>query len=161
MWRDHAMETAKVLNQINPDFIRVRTLKVLKTMLLYQRIEKDEFIPLNDDEIVEEERLLVEHLEGITSTFVSDHILNLLQEVEGKLPEKKEKMLKLIDHYLALPTEEKNNFRLGRRAGVYQSVEDLSKPELRNQVERALQQIESGRPGGIEKVLSDLMESFI
>jgi radical SAM superfamily enzyme YgiQ (UPF0313 family) len=161
MWRDHAMETAKVLNQINPDFIRVRTLKVLKTMLLYQKIEKGEFIPLNDDEIVEEERLLVEHLEGITSTFVSDHILNLLQEVEGKLPEEKEKMLKLIDHYLALPTEEKNNFRLGRRAGVYKSVEDLSKPELRNQVERALQQIESGRPGGIEKVLSDLMESFI
>jgi len=161
MSRDHAMETAKVLNQINPDFIRVRTLKVLKTMLLYQKIEKGEFIPLNEDEIVEEERLLVEHLEGITSTFVSDHILNLLQEVEGKLPEEKEKMLKLIDHYLALPTEEKNNFRLGRRAGVYQSVEDLSKPELRNQVERALQQIESGRPGGIEKVLSDLMESFI
>jgi radical SAM superfamily enzyme YgiQ (UPF0313 family) len=161
MWREHAIETAKVLNQINPDFIRVRTLKVLKTMLLYQKIEKGEFIPLNDDEIVEEERLLIEHLEGVTSTFVSDHILNLLQEVEGKLPEEKEKMLKLIDRYLALPKEEKNNFRLGRRAGVYQSVEDLAKPELRNQVERALQQIEYERPGGIEKALSDLMESFI
>jgi radical SAM superfamily enzyme YgiQ (UPF0313 family) len=161
MWREHAIETAKVLNQINPDFIRVRTLKVLKTMLLYQKIEKGEFIPLNDDEIVEEERLLIEHLEGVTSTFVSDHILNLLQEVEGKLPEEKEKMLKLIDRYLALPKEEKNNFRLGRRAGVYHSVEDLAKPELRNQVERALQQIEYERPGGIEKALSDLMESFI
>lgn len=161
MWREHAIETAKVLNQINPDFIRVRTLKVLKTMLLYQKIEKGEFIPLNDDEIVEEERLLIEHLEGVTSTFVSDHILNLLQEVEGELPEEKEKMLKLIDRYLALPKEEKNNFRLGRRAGVYHSVEDLAKPELRNQVERALQQIEYERPGGIEKALSDLMESFI
>ncbi len=161
MWREHAIETAKVLNQINPDFIRVRTLKVLKTMLLYQKIEKGEFIPLNDDEIVEEERLLIEHLEGVTSTFVSDHILNLLQEVEGKLPEDKEKMLKLIDRYLALPKEEKNNFRLGRRAGFYQSVEDISKPELRNQVERALQQIETERPGGIEKAISDLMESFI
>ena len=161
MWREHAIETAKVLNQINTDFIRVRTLKVLKTMLLYQKIEKGEFIPLNDDEIVEEERLLIEHLEGVTSTFVSDHILNLLQEVEGKLPEEKEKMLKLVDRYLALPKEEKNNFRLGRRAGFYHSVEDLSKPELRNQVERALQQIEYERPGGIEKALSDLMESFI
>ncbi len=161
MWREHAIETAKVLNQINPDFIRVRTLKVLKTMLLYQKIEKGEFIPLNDDEMVEEERLLIEHLEGVTSTFVSDHILNLLQEVEGKLPEEKEKMLKLIDRYLALPKEEKNNFRLGRRAGFYHSVEDLSKPELRNQVERALQQIETERPGGIEKAISDLMESFI
>ena len=161
MWREHAMETAKVLNQINPDFIRVRTLKVLKTMLLYQKIERGEFIPLSDDEMVEEERLLIEHLEGITSMFVSDHILNLLQEVEGNLPGEKEKMLKRIDRYLALPKEEKDNFRLGRRGGVYQSVEDLSNPELRNQVDRSLQQIESGRPGGLEKALSDLMESFI
>ncbi len=161
MWREHATETAEVLNQINPDFIRVRTLKVLKTMPLYQKIEKGEFIPLNDDEIVKEERLLVEHLEGITSTFVSDHLLNLLQEVEGKLPEEKEKMLKLIDCYLDLPREEKNNFRFGRRVGVYQCMEDLSKPEIRDPVERALSQIESERPGGIEKALSDLMESFI
>jgi radical SAM superfamily enzyme YgiQ (UPF0313 family) len=161
MWREHAMETAKVLSQINPDFIRVRTLKVLKTMLLYQKIEKGEFILMSDDEIIEEERLLIEHLEGITSTFVSDHILNLLQEVEGKLPEEKEKMLNLIDRYLSLSKEEKDNFRLGRRVGIYQSVEDLSKPELRNQVERVLQQIESERPGGVEEVLSELTESFI
>jgi radical SAM superfamily enzyme YgiQ (UPF0313 family) len=161
MWREHAIETARVLNQINPDFIRVRTLKVLRTMLLYQKIEKGEFIPLSDDEIVKEERLLIEHLEGMTSTFVSDHILNLLQEVEGKLPEEKEKMLNHIDRYLSLPKAEKDNFRLGRRAGIYQSVEDLFKPGLRDKVEKALQQIESERPGDIEKVLSDMMESFI
>lgn len=161
MWREHAIETARVLNQINPDFIRVRTLKVLRTMLLYQKIEKGEFILLSDDEMVKEERLLIEHLEGITSTFVSDHILNLLQEVEGKLPEEKEKMLNHIDRYLSLPKGEKDNFRLGRRAGIYQSVEDLFKPGLRDKVEKALQQIESERPGDIEKVLSDMMESFI
>lgn len=161
MWREHALETAKVLNQINPDFIRVRTLKVLKTMPLYRKIEEGEFAPLSDDEIVEEERLFIQHLEGITSTFVSDHILNLLQEVEGRLPEEKEKMLQSIDRYLALANDEKNNFRLGRRIGVYQLVDDLSKPELRNQVDKVLHQIESERPGGIEKVLSDIMESFI
>jgi radical SAM superfamily enzyme YgiQ (UPF0313 family) len=161
MWREHAMETARVLNQIDPDFIRVRTLKVLKTMLLYPKIEKGEFALMSDDEVIEEERLLIEHLEGITSTFVSDHILNLLQEVEGKFPEEKEKMLNLLDRYLSLPKQEKNNYRLGRRMGVYQSVEDLSKPELRNQVERVLQQIESKRPGDFEEVLSELTESFI
>ena len=161
MWREHAIETAKVLNQINPDFIRVRTLKVLKTMPLYQKIETKEFVLLSDDEIVEEERLLINDLDGITSTFVSDHILNLLEEVEGKLPEEKEKMLKRIDYYLALSKKEKDNFRLGRRAGLYRSLEDLHKPELRNQVEEAILQIEKERPGGFEKVLSDLMESFI
>jgi radical SAM superfamily enzyme YgiQ (UPF0313 family) len=161
MWREHARETAKVLNQINPDFIRVRTLKVLKTMPLYQKIETKEFILLSDDEIVEEEKLLILSLDGITSTFVSDHILNLLEEVEGKLPEEKEKMLKILDRYLALPKEEKDNFRLGRRAGLYRSVEDLHNPDLRSQVDKAFRQIETKEPGGIEKILSDLMESFI
>jgi len=27
MWREHAIETARVLSQIDPDFIRVRTFK--------------------------------------------------------------------------------------------------------------------------------------
>ena len=130
-------------------------------MPLYRKIEEGEFVPLNDDETVEEERLLIQHLEGITSTFVSDHILNLLQEVKGKLPEEKEKMLNLIDRYLSLPEEEKNSFRFGRRMGVYQSVEDLSRPELRNRVERVIRQIESERPGCLEEVLSELTESFI
>jgi radical SAM superfamily enzyme YgiQ (UPF0313 family) len=161
MWEEHAIETAKVLGQINPDFIRVRTLKVLKTMPLYQKIERGEFALLSDDEIVVEERLLIENLEGITSTFVSDHILNLLEEVEGKFPEEKEKMLALIDRYLVLSPEEKTNFRLGRRAGIYRSVDDLSNPELEDQVEHALRRIELERPGSFEKVLSDLMESFI
>ena len=161
MWREHAVETARVLNQIDPDFIRVRTLKVLKTMPLHEKIEKGEFVLLSDDEIVVEERLFIENLEGITSTFISDHILNLLEEVEGKFPEEKEKMLARIDRYLALSAEEKANFRLGRRAGFYRSMDDLSNPELRLQVEKAIRRIELERPGEIEKVLSDLMESFI
>jgi len=161
MWREHAVETARVLNQINPDFIRVRTLKVLKKMPLYEKVENGEFVLLNDDEIVMEERLFIENLDGITSTFASDHILNLLEEVKGKLPEEKNEMLMRIDRYLALSAEERINFRLGRRAGIYRSMEDLSNPDLRDQVEKALRRIELERPGGIEKVLSDLMESFI
>jgi radical SAM superfamily enzyme YgiQ (UPF0313 family) len=161
MWREHATETAKVLNEINPDFIRVRTLKVLKTMPLHEKLDEGEFILSSDDEIVGEERLFIENLEGITSTFVSDHILNLLEEVEGKLPEEKGKMLALIDRYLVLSQEEKADFRLGRRAGVYRSVDDPSRPELRGQVEQILRRIGLEKTDGIEKVISDLMESFI
>ena len=160
MWREHAIETAKVLNQIDPDFIRVRTLKVLKTMPLYQKIEKGEFTLICDDEIVLEERVLIEHLEGIQSAFVSDHLLNLLEEVDGKLPEEKGKMLAVIDRYLGLSQEERANFRLGRRAGIYRSLDELSSPEIRLQVDRILRKIETEKLG-LEKVLSDLTESFI
>jgi hypothetical protein len=39
-------------------------------------------------------------------------------------------------------------------------MKDLSRRERGIQVDRVLQQIESERSGGIEKVLSDVMESF-
>ena len=161
MGREHAIETARVLNRINPDFIRVRTLKVLKEMPLHEKIEEGTFIPLTDDEVVEEERLLVEQLDGITSTFVSDHVLNLLEEVGGTFPEEKSKMLAVIDRYLALSPERKINFRLGRRGGLYRSLDDLLSEERHKQVQTALERIETERPGAVEQVISDLMESFI
>lgn len=160
-WKEHAIETAKVLNQINPDFIRVRTLKVLKIMPLYQKIEDGDFILLNDDEIISEERLLIENLEGITSIFKSDHILNLLEEVEGKLPEDKGEMLSVIDRYLSLSEEEKRNFKLGRRAGLYRSLKDLTNPSLRSEVDRALRKIDHNDPKGLERVLSELTDAYI
>lgn len=161
MWREHAIETAKVLNQINPDFIRVRTLKVLKSMPLYQKIESGDFILLREDEIIEEERLLIENLNGITSTFVSDHILNLLEEVEGKLPEEKGKMLAIIDRYLALPEGERKRYRLGRRLGLFRSLNDLSNIELREEVERVFQEIHSHPSKDFDQFVSSLMESFL
>ena len=161
MWREHAIDTAEVLNQINPDFIRVRTLKVLKTMALYRKIEEGEFALQNDDEVVSEERLLIKSLNGIGSTFASDHILNLLEEVEGKLPEEKGKMLAVIDRYLALPKEERDRFRLGRRAGLYRSLNDLSDPEIRIRVDQILARIAAEGRESLERVISGLMESLI
>ncbi len=36
-WREHALDTADILNKIDPDFIRFRTLKVLRTMPLVSK----------------------------------------------------------------------------------------------------------------------------
>lgn len=161
MWREHAIETARVLNQIDPDFIRVRTLKVLKIMPLYRKIESGELELLSDDEIVAEERLLIENLDGIHSRFVSDHILNLLEELEGDFPEAKDRMLATIDRYLALDRAERENFRLGRRSGYYRSLDDLGNPDLRARVDQIRNRIETEKPGQFEQIISDLMESFI
>jgi radical SAM superfamily enzyme len=161
MWREHAIETAKVLNQINPDFIRVRTLKVLNIMPLHRKVESGEFELLSDDEMVEEQKLLIENLEGITSRFTSDHILNLLEELDGKFPEAKEQMLAVINRYLALSQFERENFRLGRRAGFYRSLEDMDNSELRSRVNSIMRRIEKQHPGKLDQVISELMESFL
>jgi radical SAM superfamily enzyme YgiQ (UPF0313 family) len=161
MWKEHATETARVLSQINPDFIRVRTFKALRVMPIYRKIEAGELELITDDEIVAEERLLIENLNGITSHFVSDHILNLLEELDGKFPEAKEKMLAVIDRYLALSREDRENFRLGRRTGYYRALDDMSNTELRSRVDLIRQRIEQQSPGNFDSVISELMESFL
>ncbi len=161
MWREHAVETARVLNQIDPDFIRVRTFKALEIMPVYRRIEAGELELMTDEEIIAEERLLIENLNGITSYFASDHILNLLEELDGKFPEAKEKMLAAIDRYMGMTVEERDNFRLGRRAGYYRTLDDMLNPELRMRVNTILQRIEKDSPGGLDPVISELMEGFI
>lgn len=161
MWREHALETARVLNEIDPDFIRVRTFKALQIMPIYRRIESGELQLMSEDEVVVEERLLIQNLQGITSYFISDHILNLLEELEGKLPEARENMLATIDRYLAMSPEDRSNFRLGRRTGYYRKLDDMLNPELRNRVDSILRRVQQENPEGLDAVISNLMESFI
>ena len=160
-WREHAIETARVLNQINPDYIRLRTLRVLEGAGLDEKVASGEFEPLTDEEIVREIRLMVEHLNGIESYLVSDHILNLLEEIEGKLPGDKPKILAVIDRFLQLSPEEKCNFRLGRRANIYRTLDDINDPELYREVDTALKQIVNPDGEGLERVIAELTRRYI
>jgi radical SAM superfamily enzyme YgiQ (UPF0313 family) len=160
-WREHALETADALNRIDPDFIRIRTLKVTKGMLLHQKVESGAFVMEHDEEILAELRLFIEHLEGVGSFVKSDHILNLLEEVEGKLPEDKEKILSVIDRYLALNEEQRLVYRMGRRAGIYRSTDDLSDVVTYARIERAIREMEEKGPGSVERHLSLLLETYI
>jgi radical SAM superfamily enzyme YgiQ (UPF0313 family) len=160
MTRDHALATAEVLNAIDPDFIRFRTLALIPGMPMYEDLVSGEFQMLSEDEVVAEERLLIENLRGIDSYVASDHSLNLLMEVEGRLPGDKDKMLAAIDRYLALPEEERLNFRLGRRMGVYYRLDDLRDSERRLTVERALARLrEKGQD--VEEVIVELKNRCI
>jgi radical SAM superfamily enzyme YgiQ (UPF0313 family) len=160
-WREHALETAGVLNQINPHFIRVRTLRIPEGSPLQEKAQEGQFCQLSEEEVVLEERLLIESLTGIDSYFASDHILNLLEEVEGQLPEAKPKMLGVIDRFLQLPEEEKLNFILGRRAGSYRSLDDLDNGLLHQQLAKAITRLRKEGPGRIEEALQLLMERML
>jgi radical SAM superfamily enzyme YgiQ (UPF0313 family) len=160
-WRQHALETADALNKINPDFIRFRTLKVLKDMPLYKKTESGDFLIAHEEEILKELRLLIQHLDGITSHVQSDHALNLLEEVDGKLPEDKQKILDVIERYFALSTEQRLVYRMGRRAGIYRRLDDLNDEVTFARLRKAIREIEEKEPGSIEKQLSLLLENYI
>ena len=160
-WQEHALETADALNSIDPDFIRFRTLKVTRDMILYPKLESGDFLLEEDEEILVEIRLLISRLEGITSFVKSDHIMNLLEEVEGRLPDDKEAMLGVIDRYFELPPEQRLVYRMGRRTGLYRSIDDLADKAAYNHIREAIRQMEGKEAGSVEKYLSLLLERYI
>ncbi len=159
--REHALETARVLNDIDPDFIRFRTLTIREGMPLNEMAHDGEFERATDEEIIEEEKLLLENL-AVTSMVASDHSINLLPEIEGKLPEGKDAMLDVIARFQALPPEERDLYKLGRRLGVYERLADLGDPARRTEVADVLARV-MAQPNGpsLDEVLFKLMERYI
>jgi radical SAM superfamily enzyme YgiQ (UPF0313 family) len=160
-WREHAVESARVINEINPHFIRIRTLTVRPGMPLNDKILSGEFQLQSEEEIVREERLFIENLDGITSEVASDHILNLLEEVEGRLPGDKERMLGVIDEYLGLSERDRLVYNLGRRGHAYRSVKDLADVALRRKVEAALDRFMEEHAQDLDSAFNQLRNEFI
>ena len=163
MWREHAVETAKALNQINPHFIRLRSLRVPKRVLLHEKLKDGSFTMQTDDMIAEEIKLFIETLDGITSMVTSDHIMNLLEEVTGRLPQDKEMMLEVIRKYQALSDLDRIIFRIGRRGGTYRSTDDLEHDTVTyGKIKNLYHNIES-KEGieGVEKAVTDMVDRYI
>jgi histone acetyltransferase (RNA polymerase elongator complex component) len=157
MWREHAVETAKVLNEINPDFIRLRTLTIQPRMILHNDVVSGAFVRQTDEEIVAEIRLFIENLDG-RAQVVSDHMMNLMPEIEGRLPEDKGNILAVIGRFQSLAPHERDVYKLGRRLGIYSSLNDLDDTYRHGEVEKVLEQVE---PGTFDEVLFKLMERYV
>src|SRR4030043_511521 len=163
MWKEHAIETAKALNRINPNFIRLRSLRVPDRAPLHEKLVTREFKMQSDDMLAEEIRLFITGLEGVTSMVTSDHIMNLLEEVTGKLPEDKEKMLEVIKKYQSLSDYERLLYRFGRRGGAYRSTDDLERDlATRTKIENIIRQVRSEKgEEGIERLIWDMVDKNI
>ena len=128
LWRENALETADLMNQVDPDFIRLRTLAIPDHLVLAEDVAQGTFEKASDLETAQEILLFLESLEGITSTVVSDHILNLFEDVGGKLPEDRDAMTAEIRAFLALGPKEQVLYRIGRRAGLFRGLSDWTTP---------------------------------
>ncbi len=125
LWEQNARESARVINAVSPTFVRIRSTVPLPGTPLGEMMAKGEWQPLTEEEKVRELRLFIDSLEGITSRIVSDHIMNLLEDVEGTMPAEKEKMLGVIDRFLAMPHDDKEIFIIGRRIGHFRTLDDF------------------------------------
>jgi len=157
---EHAWESADALNQINPDFIRLRTLAIPNHVELHEEYQRGEFEKLTDLETARELLLILETLDGITSTVKSDHILNLFEDVEGVYPRDKEKLVAIVSSFLELDPIEQMLYQVGRRLGIFHGLADLQDEAARRQVEAACDQAGITLEN-VDSAVDELMKRFI
>lgn len=96
--QEHALESARVLNAIAPDFTRLRTYNPAEGTPLGEEYQQGKFRLLSPHAAIRETRLLVENLRG-PGRLMSDHISNFAW-INGELPADKPTMLAELDRLL-------------------------------------------------------------
>lgn len=147
----HAVESARVLNEIDADFIRLRSFTPRRNSPMYEKVLAGQFSALNEDEVVAEIGLFVKNL-NCSSYLISDQMVNLLWEIEGRLPRDKEAILKKIDNYLQKPEHERLRICLDRRLSAYVSISGFLDHGLSAKVDEARRLIDQKAPEAGQKV---------
>ncbi len=159
---EHALETVRLLNMVQPDFIRVRTFAMHPRSSMRKMVEDGTFFPMTDEEIIREIRMLLEHLNAMHSYLVcGDFGLNLLMDVNGYLDEDKERMLKGLDDYLSLSKEQKQAFSLLKRSSYSNlSLDVVRNEETMKRIRPEMERIDKTAEGGIDGYINRLMSGL-
>ena len=160
LWRENAVETADALNQINPDFIRLRTLALPEGTPLAEQYQSGKFDKMGEVETAKELLLFLESLDGIESTVKSDHVLNLFSEVEGKLPQDKEKMTAPVRKFLELSPQQQMIFSIGRRSHRLSTLADLDVPIKYRYAERMCSEL-GATIDNVDDIVDSIIKRFI
>lgn len=153
----NALESARVINAVNPTFVRIRSTVPMPGTPLHDLMLGGQWTPVSELGKVKEIRLLIENLEGIGTTIVSDHIMNLLEEVEGTLPGDRDKMLKTIDRFLAMDSASQDSFIVGRRTGRFRVLSDYrGSSEIEALKSRLIEEF-----GGLDAAMLNVLTRYI
>ena len=158
--KEHAEQSAAVLNRINPDFIRLRTLMMGETLSLWARVQSGEYDMLAEDEIIKEIGEFIARLD-FTGELKSDHILNLLPELEGRFPQARQSCLDAVERYLGMPLKERLNYRLGRRAGLYEKLNDIYDAAKYDKIATAMQRVGADTAEKVDELIEGMKKRFI
>lgn len=158
--RENALETADAINQINPDFIRLRTLALPPAAPLTEQFKNGTFDKMGEVDTARELLLFLQELGDITSTIRSDHVLNLFPEVDGVLPVDKEKMMQPIREFLELSPEEQMIFCIGRRTHRMARFSDLKNSVQRDYALEMCSQL-GATTKNFDAVIDSIMQRFI
>ena len=154
---DNALETADVINKVNPDFVRIRTFSPkLKTELM-DEITSGRMLPCTEMEKLLEIKTMIANLHNADGYLYSDHTFNLFEDVQGNMKTDKEKMLAIIESFENLDRDTQRRYMLARRIGMVRLLDDMDylKKEQIALLNNQLEQLNSDDK--FEKFLSECL----
>lgn len=96
----HVSETARILTEMDPDFVGALTLTLIPGTELHQEFERGEFEPITPFDSLHELKGLVEHSSFTDCFFSSMHASNYYA-IRGKMPGDKDRVLKQLNALLS------------------------------------------------------------
>jgi len=93
---EHAIESAKLISAINPDYVGLLTLMLESGTPIYEDVQKGTFHILTPEEIMNETKEFLQHVEVTNCIFRSNHASNYMA-LSGTLPQDKNSLLEDID----------------------------------------------------------------
>nr|WP_256385557.1 radical SAM protein [Pseudophaeobacter sp. EL27] len=109
-WQDHALNSAKILNQVQPNFIGLSALLKDPDAPMYAQIESGEFQLLTPVQILQETKLILENLEIDNCIFSTQHAINYLS-MQGVIPRGRDKLMETLDKGINDPSILKDDSR--------------------------------------------------
>jgi hypothetical protein len=97
--RRHALATAKICNEMKPQYLAALTVTPVPGTVLYRQVQKGEFELLDPFETLEEMKQIFENITADNMKFVGTHASNYLP-VTGTLQRNKQTMIATVDAVL-------------------------------------------------------------
>lgn len=94
--RDHALESAKALNQMQPRYLSFLTVMVVPGTPLHRQMQRGEFSLPDTNELLQELRLIISMLDLKKTILRANHASNYLP-IGGTMPKDKNPILQSID----------------------------------------------------------------
>jgi hypothetical protein len=158
--RENALETADLVRQVVPDWLRLRTLAIPDRAPLAQDVSAGLFEKAGDVETSREILLFLEHVGDIPCKLMSDHTLNLLQELNGNLATDREAMISLVRRFLEMEPRSQRTFMVGRRLGVFAGIESTDVPSFRTRAEAECRRL-GVTEGNVDTLIDELVKRFV
>lgn len=98
LFNEHAIESARLINAINPKFFGLLAVVVQENTPLYEEMLQNKFHEINSKQALEELGIIISNVNVENCFFSSNHVSNYVF-LKGNLSQDKERLLKEIKQY--------------------------------------------------------------